>query len=136
MMRPIDTIVIHCSDTFARMDTSARDIDQWHRARGFAGIGYHYVIRRNGNREIGRPVERVGAHVRGYNARSIGICMVGGKGDDGSPECNFTRSQWSELDWLVGELIARFPGAKVIGHRDLDPGKACPCFDVTSWHNV
>ena len=135
-MRDIDRIVIHCADTYARMDIGVREIDEWHRARGFNQIGYHFVVRRDGSVETGRSVKEVDAHVKGYNAKSIGICMVGGKHDDGRPDANFTRPQWRALDTLVGKLVGEFPNATVCGHRDLDPNKSCPCFDVKAWANI
>lgn len=125
------------------MDVGAGDIDKWHRARGWRMIGYHLVIRRDGSTETGRPLssdhllesEEVGAHVEGYNAVSIGICMVGGvsEGDVSVPENNFTRDQWQTLRRVVDIYQKQFPDAKVVGHRDLNKNKACPSFDVAAW---
>lgn len=129
-MRFINLIVIHCADTYARMDIGRKEIDAWHKERGWAGIGYHYVIRRDGTIEPGRPEEQPGAHVTGHNSHSIGICYAGGKGADGKPEDNRTYEQRSALLLLVKELKRKYPEARVAGHRDLNPGKACPCFDV------
>lgn len=128
MNREIDLIVIHCADTPADMDIGVEEIDQWHRQRGWNGCGYHYVIRRAGSVETGRDLTTQGAHVEGHNHNSIGICLVGGK-----PDCNFTRAQWDELERLVTTLVIRFPQAKVVGHRDLDPNRTCPLFDVGAW---
>ncbi|MBD9179251.1 MAG: lysozyme [Odoribacter splanchnicus] len=130
-MRKIDLIVIHCADTFARMDIGVKEIREWHLKRGFNDIGYHYVIRRDGTVENGRPLEKAGAHAQGYNSRSVGICYAGGKGDDGRPEDNRTPEQKATLQKLVAELLEQFPDAEVCGHRDL-PGvnKECPCFSV------
>lgn len=130
-MRKIDLIVIHCADTYARMDIGVKEIREWHLKRGFNDIGYHYVIRRDGTVENGRPLEKAGAHAQGYNTRSIGICYAGGKGDNGQPEDNRTPEQKAALHKLVADLLEQFPGADVCGHRDL-PGvhKACPCFSV------
>lgn len=135
MMRPINEIIVHCADTYATMDDiGAAEIRQWHLDRGFDDIGYHYVIRRNGDVEPGRGVEVAGAHASGHNAASIGICLVGGKGEDGGAENNFTDDQFNALTLLLDDLLWQFPGAEVLGHRDL-PGvtKACPSFDVKSW---
>ncbi|MEG0796417.1 MAG: N-acetylmuramoyl-L-alanine amidase [Odoribacter sp.] len=131
-MRKIDKIILHCADTYARMDIGVKEIREWHQARGFADIGYHFVIRRNGEIETGRPLEKFGAHAQGYNATSIGICYAGGKADDGSPEDNRTPAQKASLLALVTRLLLQFPNAQVLGHRDL-PGvqKACPCFSVS-----
>lgn len=134
-MRQIDTIAIHCSATREGQPFGASDIDKWHRAQGWNGIGYHFVIKLDGTRETGRPLERAGSHVAGHNARSIGICYIGGVAADGkTPKDTRTPAQTAALKRLVGELLARFPGAKVKGHRDF-PGvaKACPSFDVAAW---
>jgi N-acetyl-anhydromuramyl-L-alanine amidase AmpD len=136
-----DTIVIHCTDTYARMDIDAARIAYWHKLRGWRANGYNFVIRRCGALEIGRDldddwdaVEEIGAHARGYNNRSIGVALVGGKADDGRPEANFTDEQMITLKALVGIFRSLIPGVSVLGHRDL-PGvtKACPCFDVEAW---
>ena len=126
--RRTDRIVIHCADTPAHMDIGAEEIRAWHRLRGFSDVGYHFVIRRNGEVERGRPENAVGAHVQGWNSRSVGICLVGGK-----PEANFTPAQWESLERLVRDLQRRYPAAEVAGHRDLNSGKRCPCFDVRVW---
>jgi len=132
-------IVIHCADTYASMDIGAKEIDSWHKQNGWDGIGYHFVIRRSGIVEPGRPLDqaltpgwqvRQGAHVSGYNSQSVGVCLVGGK-----PEANYTAYQWSSLHTVVDFLKLCFPKAEVVGHRDLDSGKACPCFDVRKWYN-
>lgn len=130
-MRKINLIVIHCADTYARMDIGVKEIREWHLARGFNDIGYHYVIRRDGTIEAGRPLEKPGAHAVGYNSQSIGICYAGGKGDNDKPEDNRTPAQKQALHDLVNSLKQQFPQAKIVGHRDL-PGvqKACPCFSV------
>lgn len=130
-MRKINLIVIHCADTYTRMDIGVKEIREWHLARGFNDIGYHYVIRRDGTIEAGRPLEKPGAHAAGYNSHSIGICYAGGKGDNDKPEDNRTPAQKQALYDLVNSLKQQFPQAKIVGHRDL-PGvqKACPCFSV------
>lgn len=129
-MRNVNVIVIHCSDTPATMDIGVNEIRRWHLERGFADVGYHYIIRRSGIVERGRNEDVVGAHVEGRNQDSIGVCFVGGK-----PDCNFTRQQWEALSRLVENLIDRYPAAVVLGHRDLNTGKRCPCFDVKYWWN-
>lgn len=130
MSREINLIVVHCADTFATMDIGVKEIDQWHRARGWNGCGYHYVVRRNGTIETGRSEYVVGAHVSGHNANSIGICYSGGKGADNRPEDNRTPEQKKALQELIAKLRAKYPGIPVLGHRDLDRHKACPCFDA------
>jgi N-acetylmuramoyl-L-alanine amidase len=135
-MRPITTIIIHCSATPPDMDVGVKEIDQWHRQRGFNKIGYHFVIRRNGKTETGRTLNEVGAHAKGHNAKSIGICLVGGCRREGGKllaENNFTPEQFTELESLLNELLASYPGVKIIGHRDVERGKECPSFSVRDW---
>jgi len=131
--RKIDLLVVHCADTYASMDIGRNEIDTWHRERGWIGIGYHYVIRRDGTIEKGRPDQTAGAHVEGHNYNSLGICMVGGKGANNAPADNFTPEQYEGLKELISKLLAVYPEAKVVGHNDLNPHKACPCFSVKDW---
>ena len=130
-----DYIVIHCSATKASMDhVDAKEIDRWHRQKGWRKIGYHWVIRRDGIVEEGRELGEVGAHARGFNSKSIGICMVGGVDEDMNPENNYTDEQWKSLEDLVRQMKLPYPDAEVLGHCDLpDVSKACPCFDVREW---
>jgi N-acetylmuramoyl-L-alanine amidase len=129
-------IVIHCSATRGIQDIGAREIRKWHvEGNGWADIGYHFVIRRSGRVEAGRPVDNVGSHVQGQNATSVGVCLVGGLNDKTfKPENNFTPQQWVSLKKLVSDLAKKYPKAKVLGHRDF-PGvqKACPCFAAKAW---
>jgi len=128
-----DSIVVHCAATRPDQDIGTAEIRAWHLARGWRDIGYHFVIRHDGTVERGRPEAAVGAHVRGHNARSVGVCLIGGLDDTGTPAASFTGRQWDALAGLVEALRRRYPGAAVVGHRDLDPGKACPSFDVAAW---
>lgn len=129
-------IVIHCADTFADMDIGAKEINEWHKQRRWSEIGYHYVIRRNGDVEKGRSENKPGAHVAGYNTGSIGVCLVGGKARDGENPCNFTRAQWRALESLIMQLSIEYPQAEIVGHTDLDVGKTCPTFNVEAWWNI
>lgn len=131
-MRKIDLIVIHCAATKPNQDIGRAEIDRWHRERGWLGIGYHFVIRRDGRIENGRPVEKVGAHTQGKNATSIGICVVGGLDEKGKPAPKFTSQQWVALEDLVRRLTRQFPGASIAGHNEF-AAKACPCFNVQEW---
>lgn len=130
-----DLIVVHCSANPAGRDVTTEDIRKWHIAKGWSDIGYHYVIRLNGDVEAGRPLEQVGAHVYGYNQNSVGICLIGGVDADNinKAEDTFTAAQKESLRGLILSLRKTYPDAKVCGHRDLDNKKACPSFDVTSW---
>ena len=149
-MKKIDAIVIHCTATRAGQDVRAADIDKWHKERGFAGIGYNYVIDLDGTVELGRPLTKDGAHCNtaglsglAYNKHSIGIVYVGGLDKNGKPADTRTLAQKKALADLVYKLIDTYPIVEVIGHRDASPDKngdgkitpnewikACPCFDV------
>jgi N-acetylmuramoyl-L-alanine amidase len=126
-MREINRIIIHCSYTYANMDIGAAEIDAWHRKppHNFRQIGYHYVILRDGSVEKGREEEEQGAHVRGHNEDSIGVCLIGGK-----PQFNFTWAQLLALRSLVSDLQGRYSSATLHGHNEYDLGKTCPTFDV------
>ena len=128
-MRKIKEIIIHCSATKEGRDYTVADIDRWHRDRGFFCIGYHFVIYRDGSIHVGRSVEEVGAHCRGHNLGSIGICYIGGLSADGKPVDTRTEAQRIALQKLLERLHRKYPQALIVGHRDLDPQKACPCFD-------
>lgn len=103
--------------------------------------GYHIVILRDGTIEAAiygnkcRPLSRPGAHARGHNRRSFGVCMVGGVAEDGkTPENNFTAAQFESLERVLHSLLDVAPGSEILGHRDLPKvAKACPCFDVREW---
>ncbi|MGN1307100.1 MAG: N-acetylmuramoyl-L-alanine amidase [Faecousia sp.] len=129
-MRKISEIIVHCSATAEFRDFGAADIDRWHRAQGWDGIGYHYVVKLDGTVQEGRPLERMGAHCKGHNANSIGICYIGGLTADGKePKDTRTAAQKAALISLIRRLKSNFTGAKVFGHRDF-ARKACPCFDA------
>ena len=128
-MRKINDIILHCSATKEGRDFTVADIDRWHKARGWRCIGYHFVVYRDGTVHPGRPVEQIGAHTSNHNARSIGVCYVGGLDASGRPKDTRTPQQRAALRRLVSDLRKRFPNAAVHGHRDYAP-KACPSFDV------
>ena len=133
-MRKINWLVVHTAATRPSMDIGAKEIRRWHKAKGWSDIGYHYVIRRDGTLEKGRPESVVGAHVRNHNSDSLGITLVGGVNENLEPENNYTKAQWVTLEKLLKELSIKYPSARVKGHRDF-PGvhKACPCFDAEPW---
>jgi hypothetical protein len=131
--RPVNKLIIHCAATKPSMDIGVKEIRQWHIDRGFNDIGYHYVIRRDGTVETGRPINLVGAHVAGHNTGSHGICLVGGIDNDMNPAPNFTEAQWDQIARVVRAFKAEYPDATVHGHNEFDSGKACPSFDVQKW---
>ena len=128
-MRLIDKIIIHCSATPEGRDVSTEEIRQWHLDRGWSDIGYHYVIEIDGTVGDGRPVEISGAHAKGHNAESIGVCYVGGVDADMEPKDTRTQEQKEALDDLIRDLLEEYPDAEVYGHRDFSE-KACPSFDA------
>ena len=132
---PITHVVLHYSATYADQDIGVKEIDAMHRKRGWNGVGYHYVIRRNGTIEQGRPESRIGAHVGGQNTGKIGICCIGGleraTGNNVGVD-NRTMAQKAATLRLIRDIISRHPNAKVVGHRDL-AATQCPGFDVQTW---
>ena len=133
-MEAVKYLVVHCSATPPNMAVDAKMIDRWHRQQGWRCIGYHYVIKRDGEVQKGRPENEAGAHAIQVNDCSIGICLVGGvAADKVTPEDNFTGAQYKALRRLLLELLGKYPKAMIIGHRDVEKRKACPSFDVKSW---
>jgi N-acetyl-anhydromuramyl-L-alanine amidase AmpD len=142
-------IVIHCTATLAHQDFRRDDIDAMHRRRGFRnGIGYHYLIDLSGKIEVGRaPDDSVGAHVQGFNDRTLGIAYVGGlRSSDAKPVDTRTDAQKLAMETLCRKLLVKYPSAVILGHRDLSPDldgdgvvephewmKQCPCFDAANW---
>lgn len=132
-MRTIDLIVIHCSDSDIPAHDNAETIRGWHvKERKFSDIGYHYFIRKDGTMEHGRDESVAGAHVAGYNSRSIGICLSG--------RSKFTAAQFSRLEEIAKDICKRYALEKkdILAHNDLQPGKTCPNFDlhklVSGWN--
>lgn len=130
-MRTITKIIVHCTATPASRNYTVDDIDAWHRERGFNGIGYHYLIYLDGTIASGRPETQIGAHCKGHNAESIGICYVGGLDDKGRHRDTRTIEQRASLLILLTLLKQRYPGATIHSHSDFAP-KSCPCFDATA----
>lgn len=130
-VRYIKRIIVHCSATPEGKAFHASDIDRWHKANGWNGIGYHYVIDIDGKVELGRNIHLVGAHATNYNTGSIGICYIGGTDKDGVAKDTRTPEQKESLLWLLQELKKLYPQAEILGHRDLPKvAKACPCFNA------
>ena len=131
MARRIDKIIVHCSATPEGKDYSVDTIRKWHLQRGFSDIGYHYIIYRDGSIHTGRDESVIGAHCKGHNSNSIGVCYIGGVAADGkTPKDTRTSEQKQSLLKLLKELKAKYPKASIHGHRDF-ANKACPSFDAT-----
>ena len=141
-MRPINEIIIHCTDTPPSWGATLTpqqqvyEIRRWHvEGNGWKDIGYHYVITRDGTVVKGRPVDQVGAHVKGHNTGTIGVSLVGGKGGsaDDTFSQHFTDAQNAALRNLIDALRRDFPAIKKISGHNEYAAKACPCFRVAAW---
>lgn len=137
-MRTIDKIIIHCSATPEGRDIKMETIKSWHvKGRGWSDIGYHFIIELDGAIVDGRHITKVGAHTKGHNAHSIGICYVGGIDKDKKAKDTRTPEQQTALVNLLDALKKEFPKATIHGHNEF-ANKACPSFDVASefgWMN-
>lgn len=144
-MRPIHTLVWHCTATPEGKEFTVQQIHAMHRARGFKGIGYHRVIHLDGSMSEGRPESEVGAHVAGHNVGSIGYSYVGGVDANGKPKDTRTDAQKTTMARLTKEAVERYTLKRIVGHRDLSPDldgdgeiepyewiKVCPCFEATA----
>lgn len=129
-MRKIDKIIIHCTDTPHMRDVHVDDVTRWHKERGFRTIGYHYLITLDGSVELGRPLTQIGAHCKGQNAHSIGICYVGGRDVHGNCSDTRTIAQVSAMHDLVALLRKQFGDIPVYGHYQF-ANKMCPCFNAS-----
>ncbi|AUZ85799.1 N-acetylmuramoyl-L-alanine amidase [Methylophaga nitratireducenticrescens] len=146
----IDTVIIHCAAIPNGRGDTIEDIDRWHHDRNFKrhsdarlgesvweskpytmkqphlrSVGYHVVVHANGGQAIGRCLTETGAHAKNYNATSIGICMMGTD--------KFSLAQWQSLKSVVQGFQTLFDELTIVGHRDVDPHKTCPGFDVSAW---
>lgn len=142
-MRKINLIVVHCSATRMDKEYTPEQLVCDHLERGFACVGYHYYIRKNGKVVHFRHPNVAGAHALGYNQQSIGICYEGGLNEKGKAADTRTPEQKAMLEKILKELLMRFPGCDICGHRDLSKDrngdgvispdewiKMCPCFDA------
>ena len=119
----IKYLVIHCSASDRPQHDNPESIDQWHLQRGWTGIGYHFFIDTKGIIHCCRPIKYQGAHVKGHNNHSIGICLHGNG--------IYTDTQIESLKSLLkllNCLIAK--GYSVKGHYELNPKKTCPIIDM------
>ncbi len=134
-LRPsTEYLVVHGAYTPTDMDIGVKEIDRWHRERGFLQCGYHTVIRRNGDLECGRDEHLIGAGVYGFNETTWHVCLVGGKSDQGGWEANYTGNQYDALRVLLRSKINQYPNARLMGHSDFPrTNKKCPGFNVNEW---
>ena len=122
----IKLLVVHCSDTDDNKDVSAIDIHKMHLNFGWDGIGYHKIILRSGEIENGRPEYWIGAHVKGKNEVSLGVCLIGRN--------KFTSKQFISLETTLKSWKLSYPKAKIVGHCDTgNTKKTCPNFNVQTW---
>ena len=122
----IKLLVVHCSDTENTKNLNAVDIHKMHLNFKWDGIGYHKIILRSGKVENGRPEYWIGAHVKGKNDISLGVCLIG--------RDKFTKKQFNSLRKTLQIWKLKYPQAKIVGHRDTgDTNKTCPNFDVKIW---
>ena len=123
-------IVVHCAATPEGRDVKASDVRRWHvEDNGWSDIGYHWFIEIDGTLKKGRPENRSGAHAKGFNSASIGVCYAGGVDSSGKPKDTRTDDQKITMGCLMQDLRVRYPKAKIVGHRDIS-SKDCPSFDA------
>ena len=122
----IKLLIVNCSDTENNKDLNALDIHRMHLSFGWDGIGYHKVICRSGRIENGRPEYWIGAHVKGSNDISLGVCLIG--------RDQFTNKQFSSLEKVLRTWRLSYPTTEIIGHCNTGKTeKTCPNFDVATW---
>ena len=129
--RRIDEIVLHCSATREGQDISVETIRSWHvDGNGWSDIGYHAVIMLDGTVELGRPLRRSGAHVKGRNSTTIGVCYIGGVEADGkTAKDTMTPAQEQAFRNYVTTMRSVLGPLTISGHNQYS-SKACPSFDV------
>ncbi len=124
-MRKLKTIVVHCSASDNPNHDDISVIDNWHKQRGWRMCGYHRFIKTTGEVQTGRRISEIGAHVKGHNDDTIGICL------HGSLEENFTEEQFEACASEVDELMELYPSIdNVVSHNFYDPNKTCPNFNI------
>ncbi len=131
-MREINKIIVHCSATREGENFEVAEIRKWHLARGFSDIGYHFYIDLYGEIHKGRDIAKIGAHCKGHNRNSIGICYCGGVEADGkTPKDTRYDCQKESLTAVLRTLKAMYPNAVIHSHNDF-ANKACPSFNATA----
>jgi len=136
LRKKTEMIVVHCAATKPSMDIGRPEIRKWHvEDNGWDDVGYHYIIKRDGIVEVGRPEAFQGAHAPAVNSKSIAICLVGGMAEDGGAENNFTLEQFLSLKDLIKKLKMTNPNIiEIVGHCDVQDNKPnCPGFNLKEW---
>lgn len=142
-MRPIHEIIVHCSATKTNwmsghsIAAKIREIRRWHvQGNGWSDIGYHFLIDRDGSVGAGRGLERTGAHVKGHNTGTIGICLIGGHGASSldEPSDHFTIAQMNALRRKIEDLRKQFPDIRRVSGHNQYAAKGCPGFRVDDWY--
>lgn len=130
--RTINEVIFHCTATPEGKWFDRADVNAWHKQRGWAMIGYHFLILLDGTIVVGRPIGMIGAHVAGHNNGTIGVAYVGGLTKDGrKAKDTRTAAQMAAAQWLIGALKSQFKiSRRTRGHNEYDRGKACPSFNV------
>lgn len=135
-MRQIKRIFVHC--TASSQKWGVKELLAEFKAKGWVNPGYHYVITIDGSIHQMLPIEMVSNGVQGHNANAINIAYVGGINSKGKPVDNRTQAQKQAMITLLKQLKKRFPGAQIMGHRDIWGSdqkkwkKWCPCYDAKS----
>jgi N-acetylmuramoyl-L-alanine amidase len=128
-MRPLNRVILHSTATPEGRNVTVDEIRQWHLDRGWADIGYHFVIYRNGQIKLGRPIAEQGAHTLGHNEDSIGVVYVGGTDQSGNAKDTRTPAQKISTRLLLVYLRLRYQANEVLGHKQCTHTE-CPSFDV------
>jgi len=128
-VRELNRIILHCTATRAGEQINVKQIDKWHRDRGWSEIGYHYVLYADGTIATGRDIRKKGAHVKGHNHDSVGVAYVGGVDSNLVPQDTMTMQQEMAFLHLVNSLRVVFGDMSVHGHNEFS-SKACPSFNV------
>lgn len=144
--REVTELVVHWTETPTNKNIGSEELNDLHVAFGLDGLGYHYVIRRDGTLQRGRPVNIIGQHAptNNHDQRSIGIVFVGGiNAPSGTPNLDsfisaqsLTRSQLNTFDHICRAFYAVFPGGQIIGHSEIDEDEFDPGFSVTEYVNI
>lgn len=121
----INKIILHCSDSDLPEHDNINVIKEWHLKRGFVDVGYHYFIDKKGHIFEGRKLNIEGAHCKGQNSDSVGICLSG--------RHDFRTAQYLTLELLIYSLFDMFGEINIFGHCDFNENKTCPNFDYKTF---